>query len=158
MTTALLRLAGLMAVYVLVLTSVAPGDLLVAAVLGAAVLVWLRPRAASGPGAGAAPSAIAAVRVVCATAAEMARGSWRVARFCLGRPYAPGFVEIPRGDRSRVSVAFWGVLTGEAPDEVVVDVDEARDVLITHLVDASDPDGVRARHRAQESTQKAVVR
>ena len=44
------------------------------------------------------------------------------------------------------SVALWGVLTGEAPDEVVVDVDEARGVLIVHLVDAADPDAVRARH------------
>jgi hypothetical protein len=43
-------------------------------------------------------------------------------------------------------VAVWGLATGEAPDEVVVDVDEKRDVLIVHLVDASDPDGVHARH------------
>jgi multisubunit Na+/H+ antiporter MnhE subunit len=74
-------------------------------------------------------------------------GSWRVARFCLGWRAAPGFVEIPRGDRSPIEVALWGVLTGEAPDEVVVDVDEVRGVLIVHLVDAADPDAVRERHR-----------
>jgi len=50
------------------------------------------------------------------------------------------------------------VLTGEAPDEVPVDVDEERDVLIVHLVDASDPDAVRDRHRrAWERAQRKVV-
>ena len=68
-------------------------------------------------------------------------------------------MEIPRGERSRKNVALWGVLTGEAPDEVPIDVDEARDVLIVHLVDASDPDGVRARHQtAFERWQRHVVR
>jgi multisubunit Na+/H+ antiporter MnhE subunit len=136
---------------------VAPGDVLLAALLAGAVLTWL-PRAAPRSGAKAAPSARAAARVFAGTAAEMVRGSWRVARFCLGRPAAPGFVEIPRGDRSNINVALWGVLTGEAPDEVVVDVDEERDVLIVHLVDAADPEGVRSRHRANESAQRAVVR
>ena len=61
-------------------------------------------------------------------------------------------------DRSRHAVALWGVLTGEAPDEVPVDVDEERDVLIVHLVDASDPDAVRERHRrAYERAQRKVV-
>jgi len=93
-----------------------------------------------------------------ATALEMARGSWRVVRFCLGAPGAPGLVEIPRAGRSRASVAFWGVLTGEAPDEYPVDVDEERGVLLVHLVDASDPDAVRERHRlAYERQQSKVV-
>jgi hypothetical protein len=42
---------------------------------------------------------------------------------------------------------MWGLLTGEAPDEVVVDVDRHRDVMTVHLVDAADGDAVRARHR-----------
>ena len=92
------------------------------------------------------------------TAVEMARGSWRTARFCLRGGGSPGFVEIPRAGRSRHAVALWGVLTGEAPDEVPVDVDEERDVLIVHLVDASDPDAVRERHRrAYEGAQRKVV-
>jgi hypothetical protein len=41
---------------------------------------------------------------------------------------------------------MWGVLTGESPDEIVVDVDEARGVAVVHLVDASDPAAIRARH------------
>ena len=55
-------------------------------------------------------------------------------------------------------MALWGVLTGEAPDEVPVDVDEERDVLIVHLVDASDPAAVRERHgRTHERRQRRVV-
>jgi hypothetical protein len=85
------------------------------------------------------------------TAREMVVGTWRTARFCLGgRAADAGLVEIPRDGRGRDDVAIWGLLTGEAPDEVVVHVDDERDVLITHLVDASDVDGVRARHRRND--------
>jgi multisubunit Na+/H+ antiporter MnhE subunit len=151
---------SLMGVYLLVLTSAEPGDALVGLVLGAALSVALRPR---GAGRGAPALRLASLaalgRVLVATAVEMARGSARTARFCLGRGGAPGLVEIPRDGRSRHAVALWGVLTGEAPDEVPVDVDEERDVLIVHLVDASDPDAVRDRHRrAWEQAQRKAVR
>ena len=43
-------------------------------------------------------------------------------------------------------MALWGVLTGEAPDEIVVDVDETRGILVVQVLDASDPDAVRDRH------------
>jgi multisubunit Na+/H+ antiporter MnhE subunit len=142
----LLRAAGLTLVYLLVLTSVHPGDVAIGAILGLAVAAWLRPRR----GAAAAPAPVSlrgAAAMVAQTAAEMVRGSWRTVRFCLGAPAAPGLVEIPRGDRTPVEVAIWGVLTGEAPDEVVVDVEEQRDVLVVHLIDAGDTEAVRERHR-----------
>ena len=68
-------------------------------------------------------------------------------RFCLTGHGAPGFVEIPRDDQSDRDVALWGLATGEAPDEIVVDVDDERDVVVVHLTDARDPDAGRARHR-----------
>ena len=50
------------------------------------------------------------------------------------------------------------MLTGEAPDEVPIDVDEQRRVLVVHLVDASDPAAVRARHRrTYERRQRRVA-
>ena len=121
--------------------------------------VALRPRLPGRRSATPSPAGLVAlVPVLAMTAAEMVRGSWRTARFCLRGGGQPGFVEIPRGDRSRHAVALWGVLTGEAPDEVPVDIDEERDVLIVHLVDASDPDAVRERHRrAYERAQRKVV-
>ena len=153
-----LRAAALTAVYLLVLTSVSPADVLVGALLGLAVATSLSPRRAP---TGAAPrlTRVGAASVgALLTLIEMVRGSWSVVRFCLGSSASPGFVEIPRGTRSRRNVALWGVITGEAPDEVPVDVDEERDVLIVHLVDAQDPGAVRARHRrTYERWQRKVV-
>jgi multicomponent Na+:H+ antiporter subunit E len=151
-----LLLAG---VYLLVMTSAAPADAAAGLLLGLVLALALRPRL---PGRSTASPSLAGFLalgpVLAMTAAEIVIGSWRTVRFCLRGGGEPGFVEIPRGGRSRHSVALWGVLTGEAPDEVPVDVDEERDVLIVHLVDASDPDAVRERHRrAYERAQRKVV-
>jgi multisubunit Na+/H+ antiporter MnhE subunit len=135
---------GLAGIYLLVMTSLAPGDVATAVVLGLVIAVALRPRTAAEP-LHLRPSAVPGL--VWETAAEMVRGSWRVARFCVTDRGASGFVEIPRDGRSDRDVALWGLVTGEAPDEIVVDVDEERDVLVVHLTDARDPDAVRARHR-----------
>ena len=161
MTPILLRAAALAAIYLLVLTSVEPGDVLAGAVLGLAVSYWLRPRDPSGrprrPGDPPHRRVAAGALMLADTAGEMVRGSWRVVRFCLGAAASPGIVEIPRDDRSRVNAALWGVLTGEAPDEVPVEVDEDRGVLLVHLVDAGDPDAVRARHARSSVRQRQAV-
>jgi multisubunit Na+/H+ antiporter MnhE subunit len=150
---------ALMGVYLLVMTSAKPGDAAVGLVLGLVLAVALRPeRAGRRPAGPSLTGLLGFGRVLAMTAADMARGSWRTARFCLRGGARPGFVEIPRGGRSRQAVALWGVITGEAPDEVPVDIDDERDVLIVHLVDASDPDAVRERHRrAYERAQSKVV-
>jgi multisubunit Na+/H+ antiporter MnhE subunit len=140
--------AGLAAVYLLVLTSVAPGDVAAAAVLGFGAAVLLRPGSAAARTNTLHLRRRAVPGLLWRTAAEMVRGSWRTVRFCLGWAGEPGFVEIPRDGRTDLDVALWGLVTGEAPDEIVVDVDDERDVLVVHLIDAGDPDGVRARHRA----------
>lgn len=143
----LTRAAGLTTVYLLYMTSLEPGDIAAGAVFGLAVAWGLRLRHAARARTRPPERARAAVATFAETGREMVLGSWRVMRFCLGERAHPGLVEIPRDGRSPVAVALWGVLTGEAPDEVVVDVDEERDILIVHLIDASDPDGVRERHR-----------
>ena len=150
MISTLVRAAGLAAVYLLVLTSLAPGDVVMGFGLGLVIAVWLGPRASSG-GEPHPVTARGAAALLARTLREMIVGSWATARFCLGSGSDPGFVEIPREDRTRVEVAAWGVLTGEAPDEIVVDVDESRDVLIVHVLDASEPDAVRARHHTNHA-------
>jgi multicomponent Na+:H+ antiporter subunit E len=144
-------------IYLLVMTSAKPGDAAVGLLLGLVLALWLRP--AGGATDPPRPAALVALgRALALTAAEMVRGSWRTARFCLRGGGSPGLVEIPRAGRSPQAVALWGVLTGEAPDEIPVDVDEERDVLIVHCVDASDPDAVRERHqRAYERAQRQAV-
>jgi multisubunit Na+/H+ antiporter MnhE subunit len=157
-TGILLRATGLVAVYLLVLTSAMPGDVLIGALLALPIAVALRPRRPRRLGPGALTRAWAAGGLLAQTASEMVRGSWRVARYCLGGAGSPGLVEIPQGDRSRAGVATWGLLTGEAPDELPIDVDERRRVLIVHLVDAGDTGAVRARHaRTYERWQRQVV-
>jgi multisubunit Na+/H+ antiporter MnhE subunit len=147
MTRVIMQALLFMGIYLLVLTSVKPGDAVIGFALGVALAIALRPRRAPA-GTPPGPAVVLALGpVLLSTAVEMVVGSWRTVRFCLGLGGDPGFVEIPREGRSRHAVALWGVLTGEAPDEVPVDVDEQRDVLIVHLVDASDPDAVRERHR-----------
>jgi len=159
-TTIVARAAGLMVIYLLVLTSLDPGDILVGALLGLGISIGLRPRLAARPTRPALSLVRlrAALEMVRQTGREIVVGTWRVVRFCLGAPSDPGFVEVPLGRRSHRSVALWGVLTGEAPDEVPVDVDRQRGVLIVHLVDASDPEAVRARHQdAYERWQRHLV-
>jgi multisubunit Na+/H+ antiporter MnhE subunit len=151
----LLRATLLAAIYLLVLTSLKPGDVAIGLLLGLGVAVAVHPRDADD--LVQSPQPRAALGVLARTVGEMVTGSWRTVRFCLGARYAPGFAEVPRAGRSRHNVALWGVLTGEAPDEVVVDVDVERDLLIVHLVDASDPDAVRARHAARTGAQRKVV-
>jgi multisubunit Na+/H+ antiporter MnhE subunit len=157
-TGILLRAIGLMAIYLLVLTSAMPGDVVIGALLALPIAVALRPRRPGRPAPRALPRVWAACGLAAQTALEMVRGSWRVARFCLAGKGSSGLVEIPQGDRSRFGVATWGLLTGEAPDEIPVDVDEQRGVLIVHLVDAGDPAAVRARHaRTHEHRLRRVV-
>jgi multisubunit Na+/H+ antiporter MnhE subunit len=159
MSRVIARALGLMGVYLLVMTSAKPGDAAAGLLLGLVLAVALRPRLPGRrPAAPTRTRLLAFGHVLATTAVDMTRGSWRTARFCLRGGAGPGFVEIPRAGRSRHAIALWGVITGEAPDEVPVDIDEERDVLIVHLIDASDPDGVRERHRrAYERVQRKVV-
>lgn len=148
MSRVVLWAATLAAIYLLVLTSLDPFDVLEALLVGLAVAVALRPRTSSPKTDALTGGLLALAGAVFSTGREMIVGSWRVVGFCLRRgSAAPGFVEIPRGDRTRADLAFWGLLTGEAPDEVPVDIDEDRGVLLVHLVDARDPEAVRTRHR-----------
>jgi multisubunit Na+/H+ antiporter MnhE subunit len=148
MTGFVLRVGGLVAIYLLVLTSLAPGDVLVAASLATALVLAARGYGPRRDATGWGRWTIAFASMIAITAWEIAVGTVRVARFCLTGVGNPGFVQIPRGDRSRHAVALWGVLTGEAPDEYPVAVDDERGVLIVHNVDATDPAAIQARHAA----------
>jgi multisubunit Na+/H+ antiporter MnhE subunit len=144
-----LRAAGLAAIYLLVLTSVEPFDLLLGLALGVSIAVAVRRPAAFAREGRLSAGPVGLAGAFLGTGRDMVVGSWRVVRFCLGGDAAaPGFVEVPRGERTRGDLALWGLLTGEAPDEVPVEIDEERGMLLVHLVDASDPDAVRERHRA----------
>jgi len=146
MIAALGRVVALVAVYLLVLTSVAPGDVLVGTVLAVGIVAaGYRVRPSDPPPAGTTPlrRLIGIPALVGRTVVDMARASWQVALCCLrGRLPAPGLVSIPIGPHAG-SAAAWGVRVGLSPDTIVVEVDERRGELLLHVLNARDPDAVR---------------
>ncbi len=163
MNRALLSLGALTLVYVLVLASVDPWDLLLGAVLSAGVLVAFR-----GFLVGGRPSSISGLggrvrgipRLVSAVLRDMTVGTWRVTAVVLHlRPLAsPGIVVVPFGERTDLGVVASAFAATLAPGEYLVDIDwEGRRVLV-HVLDARDPDAVRAQFSAfYERYQRRVV-
>lgn len=159
MLTVLLRVAGLTGIYLLVLTSVHPGDLLTGLAVAVPIVVAMqfahRSRASGGP----TLRRLAAVpRLVWGTLADVVRGAWEVSGFCLRRSrLRPGMVAVPIGRCSPGAAAAWGIRVGIAPDSVVVELDERKGQMILHVLDASDPDAVRAAQLASyERLQRRV--
>jgi multisubunit Na+/H+ antiporter MnhE subunit len=156
----MLGTVALTTVYLLVLTSVRPGDVLVGAVLSAAIaaaFTFARPTARTDPSL--ARRVAAAPAFVLATLADMVRGHWHVALYVLGgrRLESPGIVAIPKGARSSSGVAAWGYLTAISPDEIVVEADDEQGVLLVHLLDARNVPAIRARHeQTYEQRQRRV--
>lgn len=164
MTGALLRVAALTAVYLLVLTSVHPGDVAVGAAISTAAVLATRRRARRDPGATAPPAPLAArlagvPALVGGTLVDVVVGTVEVSRYCLRPQRWPhaGVVSVPVDLGAPSSAAAWAVRVGIAPDSIVVDVDEEGGLLLLHVRDASDPDAVRAAQLASyERRQRRV--
>jgi multisubunit Na+/H+ antiporter MnhE subunit len=146
----LLTSVTLTTIYLLVLASLDPGDVLTGMVVSVLIVGASRRAAAAGTGRRIPfPQLGAAPGLVVGTLADILRGTWHVALHIVGthRFERPGIVAIPRGDRTVSGVAAWGYLTATSPDEIVVDVDEERGILLVHVLDARNPETVRARHQ-----------
>lgn len=144
-----LWVAVLAGVYLLALGSIHPLDVAFAVVLAAVLSFGLRGRLqrpqGSGPPSLAARLA-AAPLLLAALLAEITRGTVDVALRVLHlRPVEqPGIVLVPIGDRSELGVAVTGLLAGLSPGSLMLDVDSERRAMLFHVIDASDPDAVRA--------------
>lgn len=158
----LLQVTGLVAVYLLTLGSLHPLDLALGAVLAVALLHTLRGfRGPAAEGAGGSVLGRMAAFPVFAAAvvADIVRGTVEVSLVVLGRRplVAPGIVEVPIGERTPAGVAVSALATTLSPGAVLMDVDWERRVMILHVLDASDPEAVRAEHqRLYERRQRAV--
>ena len=145
----LLWVAVLAAVYLLALGSFHPLDLAFGLSLAAALSFALRGRLErpQGEGRPLAARVAAAPLLLAALLLEIARGTWDVALRVLGlRPVEhPGIVVIPIGERSELGVAVTGLLAGLSPGSLLLDVDRERQAMLFHVIDASDPDAVRAQ-------------
>lgn len=143
----------LVSVYALTLASLHPLDLLAGGVIAAALLVALRRFLFSG-GPLTPPSVLKRIvsfpGFVFAVAREVARGTWLVTLVVIGRkPLArPGIVAVPVGERTPSGVAATALAVTLSPGEVFVDLDWERQVLLLHVLDATDPEAVRRHHAA----------
>jgi multisubunit Na+/H+ antiporter MnhE subunit len=150
-TKRVLAVPAVAGVYLLALASLDPLDVLTGVVL-AAGLVWGLGGFLFGGGdvaaGGLARRAILFVPFAGAILWDIVRGTWQVALVVLHlRPLErPGIVEIPIGERSRTGVAVSALVATLSPGEVLVDVDWERGRMLLHVLDATDPEAVRARH------------
>ena len=77
---------------------------------------------------------------------DILEGTWRVAMITLGlRPLArPGIVRLPLGVHSPYGLGPVGYFLTLSPGSFMVDIDWDRREMLVHVVDASDPEAVRA--------------
>jgi len=149
MKRALFSFVLLTLVYALVLASFDPWDLLLGAVVSGALLFTLRGYV-FGDGADVRGSVlgrvVAFVPFAGAVAWDVVVGTWEVALVTLHlRPLGrPGIVAVPLGERTPVGVAVSALVSTLSPGAFLVDVD--REVMLIHVIDASDPEAVRREH------------
>ncbi len=142
----------LMVVFCLALASFAPWDMVIGALLGSIVLAVFHGAvpAIPGPPGDRVPSwpsrAIHFIPFAGITVWEILIGSVRVALIVMGarKLEHPGIVAVPIGERSKFGVMVTGVTTSLAPGSIVLDVDWDRNMMLVHVIDASDPDQIRA--------------
>lgn len=165
MTRTILAVAGLAAVYALMLVSLDPVDIATGALIASLVLLGLRRflRSAGDRTWGPMELVRRTARLPGFAAVVMAdtiRGTWDVTLVVVGlRPAdRSGVVEIPFDGRTPSGAVVSGLTATISPGEVLIDVDEQRRVILLHVLDARDPDAIRAKHRDRyERWQRGVA-
>lgn len=152
MSRAVLAIGLLTAVYLLVLASIDPWDVVVGAAVSAALLTGTRSFVA-GDAPGAEPGMLSRVLGFVpfglAVIWEMTKGTLQVTLVVLHlRPLLhPGIVAMPMEERTRLGVAVWALSVALSPGSFPVDFDWEQRVMFVHVLDASDPDALRADQR-----------
>jgi multisubunit Na+/H+ antiporter MnhE subunit len=156
----LLATLALAATYLAALGQAAPADLALGLLIGAVLGSWLP--AGRGPAPAALVRGIAGLpRFLLAAAGSILSGSGTMLLVVLGlRSTARmGLVEVPLDGRTDLGITVTGLVTILSPGSILVDVDRRRGVLLFHVLDASDPDHVRARlERFYRDHQRPVFR
>ena len=154
---------GLGVVYCLTLASTDPVALAIGTALGMGLVVALGRRLEPAPFGAPPPFARRVLWFpvfLAAVAGDVVVSTWDVAlRILHLRPVRhAGIVRVPIGERTDRGVAVSGMVISLSPGAVLVDVDWERRDLIVHVIDASDPDGVRARlQRFYDRYQRRVL-
>lgn len=142
----------LMVVFCLALASVDPWDIAIGLALGALTLALFHGQLPEIPGKPASelpslPSRIVAfVPFVGITIWAIIEGTVQVVAVVSGlrKLEHPGIVAVPIGDRSKFGVVVTGITCTLSPGSILLDVDWDRNLMLVHVIDASDPDKIRA--------------
>ena len=150
MTRFLLPVLGLSVIYSMFLLSAHPWDLLAGAVIATGVLLLFKRHLFGKerePLTGLGQRAVALLRFAWFVTLDVNQGIWTVLVTVLGlRPLVrSGIVSIPIGERTPngVVVTAWAVTL--SPGSVLIDVDWERQVMLFHVIDATEPDKLRQR-------------
>ncbi|MBA2754073.1 MAG: Na+/H+ antiporter subunit E [Chloroflexota bacterium] len=162
MTRYVASLAGATLVYAMTLASFHPWDLALGALASGALLLTFRSFLFSAdtlPAPAFTRRAIMFLPFAGAIARDIVRGTWQVALVVLHlRPFNhPGIVAVPIAARTRLGVAVTGLASTLSPGSFLVDVDWENDVMYFHMLDAAEPDHVRAEfQRSYDRYQRHV--
>ncbi|HJK99545.1 MAG TPA: Na+/H+ antiporter subunit E [Polyangiaceae bacterium LLY-WYZ-14_1] len=142
------------AVYLVLIASIAPADVVTGLVLGAALAAAVPRRSRrGGTWRGTPRFAVGAVQVI-------ARGAWQVLKVLVGAAPSTraGFVSVDRGERTRDGVLVNGLVMTMSPGTVFVGLDRDGKRLLFTAIDASDPEAVQAEIDAfYQSSQRGSV-
>ncbi|MFI9005745.1 Na+/H+ antiporter subunit E [Actinosynnema sp. NPDC053489] len=158
MSAVVLRVVMLTTVYLLALTSLRPGDVVVGLVLATLLVLVARRIRPPGPASPLGRRLAGVPALVGGTLVDLVVGTWQTAACLVGRgPTAAGLVEVPIPRSGPASAAAWGVRVGFVPDTVVVEIDEERGRMLLHVLDAHDPAAVvAAQHDSYRRRQRRV--
>lgn len=145
-------------VFALGVGSVAPRDLVLGVLVGAAAL-WIARAAIRGraaPSTGLLDAVIGTAGLLALTGWDIVRGTSQVVLVVLGLRSADraGFVEVPFDERTDDGVRVTALLTTMSPGDVVLHLDRDRRVMLVHTIDADDPEGFRERLRDRYRLQR----
>lgn len=145
MTGFLLRLVLLTCVWLLAIGELDAGNLAIGLAVSAGVLWLLGYHRSDRTPDSLGRRALRFVPFVLAAGREVTIGTWQVALVVLGRREAiPGYVDVPIGPRTRNGIVVTSWLTTLIPGSALIDVDDDRDVMVFHVLDAADPEVFRA--------------
>lgn len=151
---AALQITALTLLYLAMVGSVTPGDVLIGV-----IVAFLAGRVARQAGIQPHPvppedtapvrhRIVGSIRLGTSVLRAIATGSWRTVLWCLAPRRAgedPGTVWVDRSGRTESGVAAWGVITALSPDEFPVTVEADR--LCVHVLDTADADALARRHQ-----------
>lgn len=152
MTRMLFSLVAATLIYAMTLASFHPWDLAIGALASGSLLLMFRSFLFSAeplPAPDFARRMIMFLPFAGMVVSDIVRGTWHVALVVLHlRPLNhPGIVAVPIAARTRLGVAVTGLASTLSPGSFLVDVDWEHDVMYFHLLEAADPDQIRAQYQ-----------